>query len=384
MAGLKKAVIRIALSGESDCWICGFVYVARTSSERMISTSPTRATGCVVEGQAARRRERDPGGVHQVLDGTLEHADLLGGEGVLTHRRGDLLERAPLGREVGLDDHDVEAVVGRHDLGDPRAAQPEGRGRDRGRQGGPTDGPRVGLARCSAERPVTVRALDRHLARDDGGVVARQDPGARLGGRFERLGDDVAGLDALLAEVPVAVALEVGLRLVVGDLDALDQRGLPALLAQLLAEVLTEGLVGEARAGDQVQVRLIVRPTVDAAAGAEVGDGGADVAVADALTRRVLADDLLADERVDEQELEVFAHLALGDGDEQRVRAGLGDLELADRLAVDAQGDRARVAGAAGPEPEGGREGDDHPEQEPDGNEPEDDRVGATAELHGC
>ena len=384
MAGLKKAVIRIALSGESDCWICGFVYVARTSSVRMISTSPTRATGSSSKARLLAAGNSTRAASTRSSMARLQHADLLGGEGVLAHRGGDLLEGTPFGREVGLDDDDVEAVVGRHDLGEPRAAQPEGRGRDGGRQGGPADRPWVGLAGGGAERPVAVRALDRHLARHDGGVFARQDPGPRLGGRVERLGDDVAGLDALFAQVPVAVPLEEALHLFVGDLDGLDQRGLPALLAQLLAEVLAEGLVGEAGAGDQVQVGLVVRPTVDAAAGAELGDGRADVAVGDALTRGVLADDLLADEGVDEQELEVRAHLALGDGDEERVRAGLGDLELADRLAVDAQGDRARVARAAGPEAEGGREGDDHPEQEPDRDEPEDDRVGATAELHGC
>jgi hypothetical protein len=68
----------------------------------------------------------------------------------------------------------------------------------------------------------------------------------------------------------------------------------------------------------------------------------AHVGVRDALAGALLADDLLADQRVDQQQLEVVADLALGDREEQRVRACLGDGELADRLAVDAAGPRRR------------------------------------------
>jgi hypothetical protein len=274
----------------------------------------------------------------------------------------------------------VELAGGLDDVGDTGASDGEGGRGDRGRERGPADGTRLRLAGAGAERAIAIGALERHLAGDRSSVRTGRELGTHRLGLVARREHDLPSEDPLLGLVALIVGQVVRLDLGVGDVDAVDQLGLPLALAQLLRQVEPEGLVGEAAAGDDRQVLRVVRAPGDAAAHPELLDRITDLGVADALPGGFLTDQLLAHQFVDQEQLEIGAHLAVLDQVEERVRARSHHGELADRLAVDDDGRDARVASTA--QAHGRREGDDHAEHECGREDPKDDEVRSTVEFH--
>ncbi len=338
----------------------------------------------VVVAHAAAGGNDDLGVAHELVDGLLHHAGLLRLERVGLHLVLYLVEGLQLCREVLLDLHDVVTAGGAHDVGDAGALEPEGGVRYGGGQRGLADGLRGRRALGRAQGAAAVGELLAVLLRQGGEVGAPDRLLLHVDGLLGIVEDDLARLDLLSGLIAAVVGVVPRLHLGVRGLDVLGELALPLLLPQRLPHVAAEGGVGEAGVADEVEVRLVVLATRHAASLAEVVDSLVDVATGNVDLGRRLREHCALHQVVHHQQLEVGADLARRYGVVEGVLPGASDRVLVDGLAVDLELYRS-VAAAPAPAaqaPEGGREGDDHPEEQPDRDDPQDDRVGAPVELH--
>src|SRR5690606_35706013 len=136
--------------------------------------------------------------------------------------------------------------------------------REGGRERRAPDGPRLRLAGRGADGALPVGELQAVLGRQLGERLAGRDTGPDVLRGLAVGDDDLPGAHALLALVRALVGEVVRLDLGVGDGDVAEHRVRPGLELELLAQVVAEGLVGEAHLPEAGEVGAVVAPAGEA------------------------------------------------------------------------------------------------------------------------
>ena len=146
-----------------------------------------------------------------------------------------------------------------------------------------------------------------------------------------------------------------------------------------MPDQLAEGRVGVARAADEVLVGAVVARARHAARLAELVDLSPDLTARDVHVRRRLAQHLVLDELVEGEPLQVLGDGSLLHRVKGRVLLHAGELEFADRLPVDQERGLPALRPLVAAEERPRRKGDDHADEQPDGDDPQNNGVGSFA-----
>src|SRR5690606_3929865 len=156
----------------------------------------------------------------------------------------------------------------------------------------------------------------------------------------------------------------------------------PCAEPQLVAEVVAERLVGEARGVDHRDVVAVVASAAYSTRSAEVLDGLAHFRTGHVDARSSLGYQLLPHQLVDQQPLEIVCDGTRCNSVEQGALLGCQHFSLADRLVVDQDLRGTELSRLVLEQPHGWCERDDHADQQANGYGPKDDGPRALTHLH--